>query len=69
MNSSEQEPRRAKPLSWWWSAALLAGVTAICLLIAEAGLGLFYPQPLSGTWTYLDDENNLVNRSGGQVRH
>lgn len=55
--------------SKWSSVALLAGVVVVCLLVAETGLRLFYPQPLSGSWSYLDDENNVVNRSGGWVRH
>ncbi len=59
-------PRRP---SRWGSAVLLAAVIGFCLLITEAGLRLFYPQELSGTWTYLDDQNNLLNRSGGRVRH
>src|SRR5665213_789754 len=60
---------RSKSRSLWGSIALLAGVICLCLLMAEAGLALLHPLARSGTWTVLDDENNLVNRSGGRVRH
>lgn len=69
MKPGNTKPGRSRPPSRWWSVALLAGVACFGVLTAEAALALFHPQPRTGTWTVLDDENNLINRSGGRVRH
>jgi lysophospholipase L1-like esterase len=51
------------------SILLLVAALTVSLAAIEIALRLFYPQNLSGSWAYLDDDNNLLNRSGGTVRH
>lgn len=48
---------------------MFVGALAFSLLAAEIALRLFYPQQMSGSLTYLDEDDDLLNRKNGRAQY
>jgi len=54
---------------FWGSLILVILSITLSLLLAEAIIRIFLPQPLSGTWRVNSEKGYMLNKSGGTARH
>ncbi|TGO03650.1 hypothetical protein PN36_02425 [Candidatus Thiomargarita nelsonii] len=59
----------SKKNHFWGERSLVILSITLSLLLAEAIIRIFLPQPLSGTWRVNSEKGYMLNKSGGTARH